>query len=64
MYQILLIICIKNENIANITTVQKFIENIYVLLLILNLIDKLNEFLIEIDKKVIQLGTRVEENII
>ena len=37
---------------------------VLVLLLILNLIDKLNEFLIETDKKVIQLGTRVEENII
>ena len=37
---------------------------VLVLLLILNLIDKLTEFLIETDKKVIQLGTRVEENII
>lgn len=37
---------------------------VVVLLLILNLIDKLNEFLTETDKKVIQLGTRVEENIL
>jgi len=37
---------------------------VLVLLLILNLIDKLNEFLTETDKKVIQLGTRVEENIL
>ena len=34
---------------------------VVVLLLILNLIDKINEFLIETDKKVIQLGTRVED---
>ena len=34
---------------------------VVVLLLILNLIDKMNEFLIETDKKVIQLGTRVED---
>ena len=37
---------------------------VLVLLLILNLIDKLNEFLIENDKKVIQLWARVEENVI
>ena len=37
---------------------------VLVLLLILNLIDKLNRFLIETEKKVIQLWTRVEENII
>ena len=34
---------------------------VLILLLILNLIDKMNEFLIETDKKVIQLGTRVED---
>ena len=34
---------------------------VLVLLLILNLIDKTNDFLIETDKKVIQLGTRVED---
>ena len=37
---------------------------VVVLLLILNLIDKMNEFLIETDKKIIQLGTRFEENIL
>jgi len=36
---------------------------VLVLLLILNLIDKMNEFLIETDKKIIQLGTRVEDMI-
>ena len=37
---------------------------VVVLLLILNLIDKMNEFLIETDKKIIQLGTRFEDNIL